>query len=163
MEITDFTKWVAIPPLKLFISTLPSSIALRKGDTATIEVRMNSTEGYDPLVSLDAKDPTGNLMANFQSGSNRILVPIPSYGIATIPLTVSTSRDTVIAPHTIVLSANSTFPPDELYGYPGFEQNSANIATHSTMAVLVQEPLSIEDVVSNFWTKLGPALVFATE
>jgi hypothetical protein len=168
-SVIDFTRWVAIPPLKLFISTSPPSLNLRKGETKTIEVRINSTEGYDPLVFLNAEDLTGNIKPNFQHDFNKVPVPIPSYGIATIPLTVSTSNNAVVGPHTIVISANSTFPPDELFGVqhsgspsliPPSEKRSANIATHSTMAVMVQEPLSLIDIFSDLWTKLGPAFTF---
>jgi hypothetical protein len=167
--MTDFTRWVAIPPLKLFISTMPPSLTLTKGDTKTIEVRINSTEGYEPLVFLNAEDRTGNIKANFQRDFNKVPVPIPSYGIATIPLTISASKDAMVAPHTIVISGNSTFPPAELFGLehsgssspiPESEKRSANIATHSTMAVMVQEPLSLIDVFSDLWTKLGPAFTF---
>jgi hypothetical protein len=52
---TDFTRSVAIPPLELTVSTSPNSVEFRKGDQATIEVRVNSTQGYGPTVNLIAK------------------------------------------------------------------------------------------------------------
>ena len=115
---------------------------------------MNSTEGYDPfLVSLDARDPTGDLMANFQSGSNRILVPIPSYGIATIPLTVYSSEIPLSTPHTMVLQQFRLSRPDELYGYPGFDGNWCKYRYTFNCGHAGCGPLSIEDVVSNFSTR----------
>ena len=41
--LADFTRWVAIPPPQLFVSTSPNSIELIPGQKKTIEVRVNSS------------------------------------------------------------------------------------------------------------------------
>ena len=50
--LTDFIRWVAIPPPQLFVSTSPNSIELIPGQKKTIEVRVNSSSGYEPTIKV---------------------------------------------------------------------------------------------------------------
>lgn len=115
---TDFTRWVAIPPLELTVSTSPKSVELKKGEQKTIEIRINTTQGYEPTVNLEATSQSKNILFDFTHNDTK-LVPvyklrIPSYGIATIPLTISSSDYASIGPHTLFIFANSSFPLEEL-------------------------------------------------
>jgi hypothetical protein len=173
---TDFTRWVAIPPLELTVSTSPKSVELRKGEQKTIEVRINTTQGYEPTVNLEAKSQPKSIIFDFtQNDSLNIPVyklRIPSYGIATIPLTLTSSEDAPIGPHTVFIFANSSFPPEELIKpksivqkrtagvLPSSKIPSENIFTQSSLLASLQEPLTAVDHISNFWNKLGAPISF---
>ena len=74
--ISDFTRWIAVPPPNLHISTLPISLSLTQGDSETIEVKVNSPEGYTPTVNLSAQSQTGDgIKFFFKKGFNKLVVP----------------------------------------------------------------------------------------
>jgi hypothetical protein len=141
--IADFTRPIDFPPLEVIISTSPASLSLRPGEEKTIEVRVNSTSGYEPTVSLDAFANNNNITVNFQKGFD--VLQIPSYGTATVPLTIFATEGVIPSPYTVVIRANSTlmrapvatmrdiFPPiSEGYTF-----------SQSTRTVDVQKPLSL--------------------
>lgn len=101
---------VAIPPLELILSTSPNSVELKKGEHKTIEVRVNTTQGYEPTVNLVAKSQSKNINFDFTqndtSNKNTFTLRVPSYGIATTPLTISSSDAASIGPYTIFIFAN---------------------------------------------------------
>lgn len=166
--ITDFTRWVAIPPLELNVSTSPQSVELKKGQQETIEVRVNTTQGYEPAVNLQAESQS-NLIFDFTQNDSlfipSIRLQIPSYGIATIPLTIIAADDISVGPHTFFIFANSSFPAEELIkpkstSAQAISSPSENIFTQSNLLAMVQQPLSTIDTVSDFWNKLGAPISF---
>jgi hypothetical protein len=164
-SVTDFTRWVAIPPLELDVSTSPSSVELRKGEEKTIEVKVNSTHGYEPIVNLSTQIQSNDIRLDFeQNGTLRI----PSYGVANVPLTITSSDDARLGPSTLFIFANSTFPPEEL-----IKANASNISsflppsvkpenmiTQSSLLVTIQEQLTLPDRIKEFWSKVGDPLTF---
>jgi hypothetical protein len=166
-SITDFTKWVAIPPLELDISTSPSFVELRKGEEKTIEVKVNSTQGYEPTVNIYTKSQSNDIKFNFKENDT---LRIPTYGVATTPLTITSSEDATIGPFTLFIFANSTFPPEELIQLKSSNISDSsflppsvkpeNIITQSSLLVTLQDPLTIADQISNFWNKVGDPLSF---
>jgi len=58
---TDFTRWVAIPPLQLIVSTSPGTVEITKGEQKTIEVKVNSTQGYEPHLQSFADSVVRNV------------------------------------------------------------------------------------------------------
>ena len=114
----DFTRMVAIPPLELSISTSPNSVELRKGETKTIEVKVSTAQGYEPIVNLNASSQSDDIILGLSQNDTSLVsiseLRIPSYGVATIPLTIMSTDDAVIGPKTLFIFANSSFPPEEL-------------------------------------------------
>jgi hypothetical protein len=164
ITLTDFTRWVAIPPLELVISTSPNSLVLRPGEKKTIELKVNSTKGYEPTVALSTVNQTGNVKANITFDKLRI----PSYGVATTPMTISVANNALIRPYSLFVFANSTFPPEELIKLKSFNisasifpaEISENIVTQSSMMITLLEPLTEIDKISEFWNKLGSPITF---
>jgi len=162
--VSDFTKWINVPPQELQVATYPQSIELRQGETKTVELTINSTSGLEPDVSLYSENQGTDPVLYFSAKK----LKIPSNGFASIPLTVSTSSNTKIAPHTIFIFANSS--------YPAFEFVKVNATTHdseipfkiqgddkmvkTSLLIDVKEPLSLTDKISEFWNKLGELLLF---
>ncbi len=93
---------------------------------------------------------------------------IPSNGFADIPLTVSTSSNTKIAPHTIFIFAKSSYPAFEFvkvnatphdFEFPiKIQGNDTMVKT--SLLIDVKEALSLTDKISEFWNKLGELLLF---
>jgi len=162
--VTDFTKWINVPPQELQLATYPQSIELRQGETKTVELTINSTSGLEPDVSLYSENQGTDPVLYFSAKK----LKIPSNGFASIPLTVSTSDNTDIGPHTIFIFANSS--------YPAFEFVKVNATSHdfefpfriqgddkmvkTSLLIDVKQPLSLTDKISEFWNKLGELLLF---
>jgi len=162
--VSDFTKWINVPPQELQVATYPQSIELRQGETKTVELTINSTSGLEPDVILYSENQDTDPVLDFSAKK----LKIPSNGFASIPLTVSTSGNTKIAPHTIFIFANSS--------YPAFEFVKVNATSHdsefplkiqgddkmvkTSLLIDVKEPLSLTDKISEFWNKLGELLLF---
>ncbi len=170
----DFTRMVAIPPLELSIATTPNSVELRKGETKTIEVKVSTAQGYEPIVNLSATSQSDDIFLDFTQ-NNTSLVPtselrIPSYGVATIPLTITSAEDAAIGPKTLFIFANSSFPPEELITarspatnfLPSSVRPVENIFTDSTLLLTLQEPLTPVDYIGEFWSKVGAPISFVT-
>ena len=162
--VSDFTKWINVPPQELQVATYPQSIELRQGETKTVELTINSTSGLEPDVSLYSENQGTDPVLYFSAKK----LKIPSNGFASIPLTVSTSDNTKIAPHTIFIFVNSS--------YPAFEFVKVNATTHdseipfkiqgddkmvkTSLLIDVKQPLSLTDKISEFWNKVGELLLF---
>jgi hypothetical protein len=162
--LTDFTKWINIPPPELQVTTYPQSIELKQGESKTVELTINSTTGLGPDIMLSSKYQHTDPVLDFSTKK----LKIPSDGSASIPLTVTTSSNTSIAPHTIPIFTNSRYPELEFvkmnaashdFEFPLKIQGEDRVAITSLL-IDVKEPLSLPDKVSEFWTKLGEPLTF---
>ena len=176
----DFTRMVAIPPLELSISTSPNSVELRKGETKTIEVKVSTAQGYEPIVNLNASSQSDDIILGLSQNDTSLVstseLRIPSYGVATIPLTIMSTDDAVIGPKTLFIFANSSFPPEELITARSPEQNTSsppnflppsvraveNVFSDSTLLLTLQEPLTFADQIGEFWSKVGAPISFVT-
>jgi len=162
--LTDFTKWINVPPPELQVATYPQSIELRQGETKTVELTINSTSGLEPDVMLSSQNQDNDPILDFSAKK----LKIPSNGFASIPLTVSTSSNTKIAPHTIFIFAKSSYPAFEFvkvnatphdFEFP-FKIQGENNIVKTSLLIDVKEPLSLTDKVSEFWNKLGEFVLF---
>ena len=176
--ISDLTRTVAIPPPEIILTSTPNSVELRKGETKTIEVKVHTTQGYKPTVNLNASSQSDLLTLDFTQNDTTVIptstVRIPSYGIATVPLTIRAVDNATIAPVTLFINANSSFPPDELIksesfsrdrtdsSLPPFPPNpSENIFTSLSLLLTLKESLTLQEQISNFWNILGAPISFA--
>lgn len=150
--ISDYTRWVAVPPLELGISTVPSSVELSRGLSDTIEVKINSTEGYAPTVSLSIENKPSETFFKLHFNELRL----SSYGIATTPITITSSKDAPLGPHTFYIIAKSNFPPDELIEVQGTHSISAeNIITRSVVTLKINPEPDLFDKIQKSWEKIG--------
>ena len=130
----------------------PASIELTKGERKTVEVKVNSTEGYTPLVNLSAQVQDREIFPNFRFGN----LTVPSYGIAGIPLTVSATNNAQIGPTTLLIFANSNFPSEELLKIADTQPvEPYNVISRSSIALFVREPPDWTEQISNVWSKIG--------
>jgi hypothetical protein len=174
---TDFTRMVAVPPLELTISTSPNSVELRKGEKRTIEVKFSTVQGYEPTVNLNSKAQSDNIIIDFTQNDTEAVpnyvLHIPSYGVATVPMTITASENASLGPYTLFIFANSSFPPEELIRprlasqetinadfLPSSVRTVENIFSDSTLLLTLHEPLTIIDEISAFWSKVGSPISF---
>lgn len=150
--ISDYTRWIAVPPLELGISTIPSSIVLSKGISDTIEVKINSTEGYTPKVSLTIENKPSKTSFNFHFNE----LTLPSYGIVTTPITITPSKDAPLGPYTFYIVAKSSFPSDELIRVQGIHSiPPENVIKRSIVSLKINPEPDIFDVIKISWGKIG--------
>ena len=154
--ITDLTRTVAIPPLEVAISQTPSSVEVRRGETKTIEVKVNTSQGYEPTVNLTAGSQSDDIILDFTPDDTLAIptftVRIPSYGFATMPLTIRATDDATIAPVTLFIVANSSFPLEELIE-PSTDSSinellpysNENIFSSASSLIMIREPLTLQD------------------
>jgi hypothetical protein len=174
--ITDFTRWIAVPPVELEVSTSP--VELRKGEQKTIEIIVNTTQGYEPKVILNTNSTSDYLTLGFaqndslsvsdlilrnglitkedldkvfstSSVSNVTTLRMPSYGIATTRLTIDSSEDASIGQYTLFIFANSFFPPEEFIRPKPFTENH----TADSLPPLSSENIFTQSASENKFTK----------
>ena len=155
--LTDFTKWVVIPPIQLTISTLPEFIELHEGEEKTIEMQINSSQGYEPKIDLSILSKTDNIKVIFNQNNT---LNMPTYGFARTPLTVKAMEDSKIGPYTLILFANSTFPPEQLT--EDITKNtslvppvSENTLARSDILVTILEPSRWDEEIKDLWNNIG--------
>lgn len=163
---TDFTKWITVPPPEIKITPQPQLVKLRQGETKTIELLINSSSNSQPDIRIYSKNEGSSPVLEIDSN----VIKMPSDGFARIPVTIRTSTDTPIAPHTVSIYANSTFPSLEFIrsdttssslalDFP-IEIKAQDKVTESSLLIEIEEPLTLTDKISEFWNKLGEPLSF---
>lgn len=171
ISITDFTRWVAIPPLQISLITSPPTLVLRPGENKTIDLEVNATAGYQPIVLLSSSsDHSSN---KIESGIKFNRLQIPSYGVATTPMFIAAAGDAPVRPYNVIIEANSSFPSQEVIKVnsngssssshslvPESEKLSRNTYTQTIMAVTVEPPPSFVDQFSDLWNKVGSPITF---
>jgi hypothetical protein len=156
--IIDYTRWVAIPPLQLFSYTIPSSIELTQGEKSNIIIRLNSTEGYEPIVNLSAKIPDKNIIATFEQtkSSNISNFHIASDGMGIARLSIYPGDNASLGPSILFINAASRFPPGELLNVSGSQPvDPEKVISRSSLSLLVNKAPDWLDKVSNVWSKIG--------
>lgn len=149
--IIDYTNWVAVPPLQLVIFTRPSSIDLTQGQQKTVEIMVNATEGYTPILNLSAKTENDEIIPIFTFRN----LSVPSYGIAGGLLNIFASKNSQVGPTTLLILANSKFPSEELLNISGKQVNPYNVFSKSSIELSVHEPPDWAQQISDFWSKIG--------
>ena len=162
--LTDFTKWINIPPPELQVGTYPQSIELVQGESKTVELTINSTTGLESNVMLSSRYQDSDPVLDF---SNKQL-KIPSDGSASIPLTVTTSSNTSVAPHTITIFTSSSYPDLDFVKMDMASNNTKfplkiqgeDRVVKTNILIDVTAPLPLTYKVGQFWSKLGEPITF---
>jgi len=135
----DTTVPLHFPPLHVSISTSLPALTMRAGDSRTVEVMINSTKGYEPMVMLAANN-TGDIKTAL--GFNQFRMP--SSGFATIPLEIHALRNATARPYTLFITAKSTLKTPEI-SQP-FLHESTIVSGH-TMTIVVNPPLGFWELL----------------
>lgn len=178
-EVRQFTSWVNIPPPILQLSTHPSNISIREGDSQTIPARIKSMTGYsyDVInITLPKNDILGHhFISDHNSSEININVlrnqpPLFSIdvphgtplGIYSIPLLVTireTSDAVVTKPISLESPGGRIDPEFEISkSYP----TEGYLTKPVKLTVNVIAPMSISDQFRDFWGTFGSLIsIFA--
>jgi len=110
-SISDITNFVELPPPKISLSALPSSINMKPGDHKTLEIRANSSSHLPTQISLTPR-PTPGMQLNLSSN----IIDIPPLGTSSSTLHVK-ANDSILGNSKnptydtpIVVFGTATFP-----------------------------------------------------
>jgi hypothetical protein len=107
---TDYTKWIHVPIPDFEIIPSPDTVELKKGGRKDIEIQVKSTTDFEPMVNLlETEAGPGQIGLEFNSSS----LSIPPNGMRTTPLHISVPEDAPIGQHTLLISANGSFPAQQ--------------------------------------------------
>jgi len=153
--LSDFTRWIAVPPLELDISTIPKSIEIYQGISDNIQVQINSTEGYAPKINLKLENKPKETFFDYDSDE----IILPSYGMATIPIKIGPTKDEILGPHTFYITAKSNFPSDEIIKVQGthgtYPVYPENVIKRSAVLLTVKPEPDFFDKIQMAWGKIG--------
>jgi hypothetical protein len=150
--ISDFTRWIAIPPLELDISTIPKSIELYQGISNNVQVEINSTEGYAPKINLSLENKPRETFFDYDSDE----IILPSYGMATIPIKITPTKDSMLGPQTFYVTVKSNFPPEEVIKIQGIHSvPPENIKKRSAVLLTIKPEPDFFDKIQMSWGKVG--------
>jgi hypothetical protein len=135
--ISDFTRWVAIPPPKLHISTDPTSVTLTPGQVKIIEVKV--------VVPSYGMVTTNMIISAVQNASSA-------------PYTLTIFANSSFPPEQLInvksfVNKTSPLPPSA--------QESQNVFSTSTVAASILPPippLTWQQQISETWSGLGSAI-----
>jgi hypothetical protein len=149
--VIDTTPWITIPPLELLLTTNSKSVNIFKGEKINVELSLNSTKGYEPVVSLVTFPEKKGINTQFIPRNQTTL---PIWGTSTLPVEISVNNSATTGPNTIYIMANSSFPPGDFLKIEGINVPSQNITTITSLVVNVVElnPLDFLEMIAN---KLG--------
>jgi hypothetical protein len=95
----DFTEWALVPPPSISISTSPKSLEIIPGEEKTIDIEVNSTTDFQPVVQILASNRLG-IIINYPSNT---IFQLPSYGFETIPLRIKMLQNVTASEQTLHL------------------------------------------------------------
>lgn len=163
--ISDFSKWVYIPPPNIKINTNPQNIVLRQGEQKNIELNLNSTFGLEPLVNVSFL----NMYRDLEIESEYNSIQLPYYGEISIPVKIKALKNASISPHTIFLKAVSTFPDIEFIkkneSSGSNESIPINIESQEEekrlkLVISVGRSFSISERIGILWEQIGGPFSF---
>jgi hypothetical protein len=165
--ISDFSKWVYVPPPNIEININPQNIVLRQGESKNIELNLNSTFGLEPLVNVSFINRYRDLEIESEYNS----IQLPYYGGISIPVKIQASKNASLSPHTIFLKTASTFPDIEFIkknesGGDGVnELVPINIESQEKekmlkLVISVGRSLSISERIGIMWEQIGGPFAF---
>jgi hypothetical protein len=163
--ISDFSKWVYVPPPNIEINTNPQNIVLRQGEQKNIELNLNSTSGLEPLVNVSFINRYKDLEIESEYNS----IQLPYYGEISVPVKIKVLKNASLSPHTIFLKTASTFPDIEFIkkneSSDANELVPINIKSQQEekmlkLVISVGRSLSISERIGIMWEQIGGPFAF---
>ena len=152
IDLFDMSDEVHIPPPEFSFIVSPSSISLRPGEEAKLELQIkNINAKLNSKVSLSTANTPKELDVKFIPNSTSV----PSSGLSTSVIYLNAEESAVDRPYTFSIRANITFP-SQLTNYltneKFFNTGGARIFESSDVTVTVMSPLKLEEKFNSFIT-----------
>lgn len=155
--IWDFGKWISVPPPQVSLSLEPNTtVELRNGEQKNVDVFVNSTTGFDQLITLSTND-TSYIDSTFLTNKT---FHLPPYDLdarrikvnATINNAKIIDKDYPLT-ETLRITANST--PTPVNGSNIAQQNTI---TNTYLHIKINRALSTLEQVWEFVTDFNKAI-----
>jgi hypothetical protein len=152
IDLFDMGDEVHIPPPEFTFVVSPSSISLRPGEEAKMELQIKNTNAkLNSNVSLSTNNTTNDLDIKFTPNSTSV----PPSGLSTSLISLNAKANANDRPYTFSIKANITFP-SQLTNYLTNEKfnntGGARMVKSSDVTVTVLPPLKIEEKFNYFIT-----------
>ncbi len=155
--LLDAVRWVYVPPPEFTVSTKPEILVMVPGEKKNVDVLINSTTGFQPVVRLDIENiPKG---INLTTGDT--IIPVPPYGFATTSLTLNAEQTALPGSRTFFILANISFlnstfhspitNPDT-HKNPILKINSESIMKRFPIVMTITDPVPLSDIVKTWLT-----------
>jgi len=176
----DYTQWVNIPPPKLTLTPSQIPVSLRPGEQKNIDLQINSTKPFEPVVRLIYKSQNSSSPAHLTFKPNNLNISSDGIGTAALNIAIPSSTDIPLNSPSLeyfyTLSAEASFssipftsktskislilPFYGVSGDPGVRSIPVDIVSEKTransyLAVSIQKPLSLTEQFTSFWTSFG--------
>lgn len=155
--LLDAVRWVYVPPPEFTVSTKPEILVLVPGQKKNVDVLINSTTGFQPVVRLDVENiPKG---INLTTGDT--IIPVPPYGFATTTLTLNAEQTVPAGSQTFFILANISFLNSTFYSpitnpethkNPILKINSESIMKRFPIVMTITDPVPFSDIVKTWLT-----------
>ncbi len=156
--LLDAVRWVYVPPPEFSVSTKPEILVMVPGEKKNVDVLINSTTGFQPIVSLNVENiPKG---INLTTGDT--VIPVPPYGFATTTLTLNAEETAPAGSRTFFILANISFLNSTFYSpivnpethkNPILKINSESIMKRFPMVMTITDPVPLSDIVKTWLTE----------
>jgi len=151
IDLFDMSDEVHIPPPEFSFIVSPSSISLRPGEEAKLELQIKNTNAkLNSNVSLST-NTTKDLNIKFTPN----ITSVPPSGLSTSVIYLNAKENATDRPYTFSIKANITFP-SQLTNYltneKFFNTEGARMYETSDVTVTVLPPLKIEEKFNSFVT-----------
>ncbi|MDR4511004.1 MAG: hypothetical protein MRJ93_04785 [Nitrososphaeraceae archaeon] len=138
--------------MELDISTIPHSIDLYQEIPENIQVQINSTEGYAPKINLTLDNKPKQTTFEYDSSE----ITLPSYGMTTIPIKITPTKNEMVGPYTFYATIKSNFPPDEVIKVKGIHSiPPENVIKRSAVLLTIHPEPDFFDKLQVFWGEVG--------
>lgn len=155
--LLDAVRWIYIPPPEFTISTKPEVLQLTPGSKKSIDVLVNSTTGFQPVVELSVENVPNGINSTLE---NRV-IPVPPYGFTSTTLTLNSEGIINPGTRTFFIIANISFLNSTFYSpivnpqtheNPILRINSENLMKRFPIVLTIKDPIPISETVRTWLT-----------
>ena len=153
--IYDFTKVIQIPTAELTLSSIPSSLVMRPGEVADVEIMARAKDLENHLVSLSIQNGSSDIETTLVPNK----IQLPSNSLAISNLNIKVLENATIFPSTLHILANASHESNSLptslssratnLEIPALLK-SEDITGSSDLTVTVLPPLTVGEELNNF-------------
>jgi hypothetical protein len=152
-RMVDITSRVYVPPPEFSVTSIPSTVVVRPGDNAPVELEVKSNTNIKSQVFLYA-----NASSDIQGSIIPNKVFLPPNGVVTSLLNVEVPESAKARTYTLPIVANFSIPTEaktnrfSTTGEIAYGSNTQFTAQVSNFTVTVLPPFTIQERLMNFYT-----------
>ena len=151
-KITDYSKWVPIPPPNFVLSISPNAVDVRQGDKKIIPVEIQSTTALVPSITF-----TTNGIKNLNTSLDPKDIFTPSKGIGSSNFYIYAPNDFKTGTYKIPILAKIVFPAEnfKIEGNKPLSIQGISKTQSAYLTLTVNPPLTLSDYLASAWDIWG--------